>query len=262
MKVTIIISGICLALIGCTGDRMKNARQKISPDLHAIRQVVSANSGHKDQAALTDSIIYTVSHDSLAFRETTDYLAKVFGDPNSPYRNESVYMNVLRLEINSRWYDSTAKADVQKKLLLTMQNRPGTQANDFTYITPAGLEKKMYDIQAPFTLLYFYNPECPACIEMTAALCASETVLSGIKNESIAVLAVYTDKDETIWRKHLHELPEGWMHGRDIDEYLYRHDVYNLKAIPTLYLLDADKKVILKDVTEISVLENQLINNP
>jgi len=73
------------------------------------------------------------------------------------------------------------------------------------------------------------------------------------------VLAVYTDKDEMIWLDHLKEMPAGWIQGRDEDEYLYKNSVYDLKAIPTVYLLDKEKKVLLKDCEDVGEIEKRLV---
>jgi len=57
---------------------------------------------------------------------------------------------------------------------------------------------------------------------------------------------------------HLAEFPEKWIQGRDEDEFLTRNSVYNVKAIPTAYLLDKDKKVLLKDCNSVEQIEKQL----
>jgi len=54
----------------------------------------------------------------------------------------------------------------------------------------------------------------------------------------------YIDRDFKVWFSHL-KVPQKWIHGRD--EYLYKNAVYDLKAVPSIYLLDKTKKVILKD---------------
>ena len=44
-------------------------------------------------------------------------------------------------------------------------------------------------------------------------------------------------------------MPAGWINSYDSTVSLKNDEIYDLKAIPTLYLLDKDKKVVLKDVT-------------
>lgn len=74
----------------------------------------------------------------------------------------------------------------------------------------------------------------------------SQMILSG----RLAVLNIYIDEDIEAWRSYMPIYPEEWYNGFDPD-FIIRNDVlYNVRAIPSLYLLDAEKKVILKDTPE------------
>jgi len=202
-----------------------------------------------------DSILTSASQDSAVFCQTVSFLEKPFGDPNSAYRNEELFIELLQEKMSSPWYDSLTKAATRNKLSLLMQNRPGNVANDFTYTTPAGYKRKMHDVKADYLLLYFYNPECPACKTMKDALVASPVISNAIASGALKVLAIYSDADEKIWLTHLSAMPQNWIHGRDENEYLYKNSVYDLHAIPTVYLLDREKKVLLKDVMNVAAVE-------
>lgn len=65
---------------------------------------------------------------------------------------------------------------------------------------------------------------------------------------NLTVLAIYTEGNEKVWKDTLGELPEGWIVGTDREE-IKQCCLYDLKAMPSLYLLDGDKKVILKDAS-------------
>ena len=41
----------------------------------------------------------------------------------------------------------------------------------------------------------------------------------------------------------------GWIDAYDAEQTILNQNLYDLKAIPTLYLLDKDKKVLLKDAS-------------
>jgi hypothetical protein len=74
----------------------------------------------------------------------------------------------------------------------------------------------------------------------------------------LTILSIYTDQDEKLWLDHLNEFPPRWIQGRDNNEFLYKNKVYDLRAIPTIYLLDSDKKVLLKDVMSVLEIEEKL----
>jgi thioredoxin-related protein len=165
----------------------------------------------------------------------------------------------LQAEINSKWFNTHEKKDAAGKLNLLQQNNIGDLANDVTYVTPRGYKKRMYDIKANFLLLYFNNPECNACEKMKEALTASVIINQKLKAGDLKILSIYTDKDEKIWLDHLSEYPQSWIQGWDENEYLYKKKVYDLRAIPTIYLLDKGKKVLLKDGADIRGVERELL---
>jgi thioredoxin-related protein len=150
---------------------------------------------------------------------------------------------------------SQVKSNFQMNKSLSKQNNPGHFANKFMYTMIDGRQKHLYAIDAKYTLLFFYNPECDACRQYKEVLATSAAVNDQIKKGALKVLAVYIDKDLSVWKRHLPEMPKNWLQGRDEDEYLFKHHVYDLHAIPTMYLLDRHKKVLLKDVLDIRRIE-------
>jgi hypothetical protein len=71
----------------------------------------------------------------------------------------------------------------------------------------------------------------------------------------LKVLAVYPDENLEIWKKHLNDLPPAWINSYDQSQTIRQHQTYDLKAIPTLYLLDESKRVLLKDATATTIHE-------
>jgi thioredoxin-related protein len=153
----------------------------------------------------------------------------------------------LETAIHSNWYNASEKEIAKGKLTLSRQNTIGSLANDFPYTTPGGSVQRMYEIKSIFLLLYFNNPECEACKEMKASLSQSAIINQKLKTGELKVLSIYMGTDKTNWRSHLGDYPKQWLQGIGDDETLYKIKIYDLSAIPTMYLLDKDKKVLLKD---------------
>ena len=75
-----------------------------------------------------------------------------------------------------------------------------------------------------------------------------------IPDGRLAVLNIYIDSDLAEWLKYMPVYPESWYNGYDPD-YVIRTDVlYNVRAIPSLYLLDGGKTVLMKDVPQEKLL--------
>jgi hypothetical protein len=68
-----------------------------------------------------------------------------------------------------------------------------------------------------------------------------------MKDGTLQILAVYPDKDLTEWKKYAGEMPAQWINSYDHKTVIKDEDLYDLKAIPSLYLLDKTKRVLLKD---------------
>ena len=138
---------------------------------------------------------------------------------------------------------------------MALRNRPGDVATDFDFTTPDGHVHRLSTFRARYTLLYFYNPDCPACREIKEYIRSSEVFREWTEDRNgLRVLAVYPDEDLKLWRERLGQMPEAWTVGCDKGHKLMDDRLYDLKAIPTVYLLGQDKRVILKD-TPVETIE-------
>ncbi|RHJ92498.1 MULTISPECIES: DUF5106 domain-containing protein [Bacteroidales] len=187
--------------------------------------------------------------DSTMFVYFADLYEKYLYDPNSPMRNEELYIPVLQSVINCSMIDEVNKIRPSHQLELAMKNRLGEPATNFTFTLANGKKGTLYDVKSDYMLLYFYNPDCHACKEVTEQLAASGVLKEWEKNKKIKVLAVYPDEDLDAWTAHISSMPPGWINSYDETVGLKNDEVYDLKAIPTLYLLDKNKNVLLKDAT-------------
>ena len=169
----------------------------------------------------------------------------------------SLYIYVLEAVLEAPFLDEVSKIRPAHLLELALKNRVGEPATDFTYTLVDGKKGTLYRTKADCLLLFFYNPDCHACKEITDQLAASPFVTEWIKNNKLKILAVYPDEDLEAWKKHISYMPASWINSYDSAVSLKNDEIYDLKAIPTLYLLDKDKKVVLKDVT-FNQVENYL----
>lgn len=62
------------------------------------------------------------------------------------------------------------------------------------------------------------------------------------------VLALYPGEDMEEWKACAPEPPSAWLNGRDASAGLnIKNRLYAIRDIPSLYLLDKNKRVLLKD---------------
>ena len=238
---------------------MNTSKEEVKPvyDEASLRAFVLSTPSMNESSALDslDIILVNALKDSVLFRQTVSFLSEPFSNANSSYRNQRLYAKILAAAINSNWYNTNEKEKAKEKLTLSQQNNIGSAANDFPYTTPGGSVKRMYEIKANFLLLYFNEPECEACKEMKAALSQSTIINQKLKTGELKVFSIYMDSDIKNWKSHLGDYPKQWLQGIGEDKILYKSNRYDLSAIPTMYLLDKDKKVLLKDYFSVQLIE-------
>lgn len=210
-----------------------------------ILQHVPQESSHKALATLFKKSTATPQMSSY-FWET---LRRYWFDPNSPMRNEEMYRLACQAAKEVTPIDEKIAIQATYDLLQLSKNRVGEPAANFSYVEPDGTKRELYQIKGEYTLLFFYNPDCETCTEMKREINSSAIFGQLLANKRLQILAIYPDEEYEAWRSHLAEIPTQWMNGYDPQQQINEKQLYYLQAIPTFYLLDKEKKVVLKDVT-------------
>ncbi len=181
------------------------------------------------------------------------YFIKLYDDYlynwDSPMQNDEHYIPMLESLLASDKVSEKEKARPAKRLAFVKKNRVDSVANDFSYTDRTGEKGRLSSIKAPNTLLFFHNPGCEMCAEAMASLRESACIQSLVKDRQLVVLAIYPDEEVEAWRAHITDFPSEWLNGYDQGQIIEKEELYDLKAMPTIYLLDQDKRVVLKNVT-------------
>lgn len=193
--------------------------------------------------------------ESNVFETLCDLAPKYFYDPNSPMRNEDYYLPFVSKYASYEGLSEVEKGKYERETRMCSLNKVGTKAADFRFSDKNGRMRNLYDIKAPYILLFFSNPGCEACMQIINVLKGEPAISKMIADKTLAVLNIYIDEDIQAWRSYMPVYPEEWYNGFDPDFVLRSNEIYAVRAIPSLYLLDHEKRVILKDVPE-----NKLFN--
>ena len=201
--------------------------------------------------AMADSCVTRTLQSASAEPKMLDYfvetLRKYLFDPNSPMRNEELFEPVCRFVTAYASADEAAQSRARYDLKLINMNRVGGVAADFVYTLASGAQRRVHDLRSPYTLLLFYNPDCHGCAEVLAHMKSSPVLTDEEIMKQVRILAFYPDEEHEVWENHQDMIPSKWINGYDKELTVLNRELYDLKAMPTLYLLDKDKKVLLKD---------------
>ena len=187
---------------------------------------------------------------SNVFETITELVEKYLFDANSPYRNEDYYGIFAERLATYSGLSPEMKGKYARDARLCALNRIGTPATDFRFADRRGKMHSLYGVKAPYTLLFFSNPGCDACMSIINVLKGEPRIAQMIASGQLAVLNIYIDEDLEAWRSYMPIYPDEWYNGFDPDFVIRNEELYNVRAIPSLYLLDANKTVLLKDAPE------------
>lgn len=208
-----------------------------------------------DDRAAIDTLMRRAS----VSKPMTEYFAmlaeRVLHDPNSPVRSDELYIPVLEALVESPWLDRWERIAPQHDLHMASQNRIGRPANDFRYTTADGATRRMYDIRAEYLLLFINNPGCNMCKTVRESISASPMLNELIERGKLKVLALFPDEDLSEWQAYRPQIPARWINAYDKGCVVRDRELYDLRAIPSLYLLDRDKRVMVKDAVDVGLVE-------
>ena len=153
------------------------------------------------------------------------------------------------------WLTEADKRELQTNLKRYLLNPVGSIAADLALQTMGGMPKSLHSVKASCTLLYFFNPECQACRVITPLLYA---LFLKYREKGLRVFAVYPERNAAMWERYIGENGFGdFINVWDANGTADIYEKYGLYAIPQIYVLDGDKKILYKDVS-IDDLQNIL----
>ena len=196
--------------------------------------------------AAVSSLMAKASASTAAYRTLTDIAEKYLYDPNSPMLNEEHYVAFLEETAGSPLLSEAERSKQAFNLRCALKNRQGTVAADFSYTDRQGRHRTLHTTEAETLMLIFYDPDCGHCTEIMDKMKGDTALRDAITSGSIKVLAIYSDGDRPLWERTKGGLPAEWTVGFDTSG-IQEHGTYILRAMPTVYILDREKRVIAKE---------------
>jgi hypothetical protein len=167
---------------------------------------------------------------------------------------------------NYPWLTSQGKKMITDRAYSLMANIMGSPAAEIELPDSTGKKVNLYGVESPYTLVAIYDPTCSHCKETLPridTLYHTKWKSMGVKIFAMAKQTENVKEQDWLDFIHQHGLKD-WVHvfyskeaekarvSANIPSY---SQLYDVQSFPTLYLLDKDKRIIAKKVTEKQVDE-------
>jgi protein-disulfide isomerase len=140
---------------------------------------------------------------------------------------------------------------------MEMSNLVGKQGADLNLLDSSDKPSSLYNVSADYTVLCFWDPTCGHCkIEVPKI---DSIYQASWKKHNVKIYAVLTENVKPEWEKYITDNKLGdWINVystaamEKADEAAQKpgfRQLYDVISTPTLYLLDKDKRIVVKKLT-------------
>lgn len=213
---------------------------------------------HADTAAhagAAERLVRQAERDPGAFRLVARLSEKYLFEPDSPLFSEELYLLFLDRITASALSDDPSLRRLRYQQEALRKNLPGTQAADIEYIGRDGGQTSLYRSgSGACLLLILYDADCAHCMEVMAELRGDDGIAQAVETGGLEVLAICLDSDREALLRSSADLPAAWMTGYETGG-IFEEESYMIRSLPTLLLLDGEKRVLLRNTSPAGVRE-------
>jgi thiol-disulfide isomerase/thioredoxin len=143
--------------------------------------------------------------------------------------------------------DTTFMKQIRDYAFYNENSLVGMKDRDLRMATITGQYESIYDIQAPYTLLVFFDTECGHCKTEIPKL---HEIYKKYRDKGFQVYCVYIQVDGPKWQEFVNTHNLDWINVWDPHRTTQFHDFYGVTSTPQVFLLDKDKTIVARRVSE------------
>jgi thiol-disulfide isomerase/thioredoxin len=157
----------------------------------------------------------------------------------------------------STWLNDKQMTAISNRAYMLMANLIGEKASDLSLTDSTGKINSLYNVQADYTIVVFWDPTCGHCREEIPRL--DSFYKAKWKKEGVKIYAVLTENEKAKWLEFIQQKNlTGWIHVYQTEENKKAEtdsqkagfrQLYDVTQTPTIYLLDKEKRIIAKKLT-------------
>jgi thiol-disulfide isomerase/thioredoxin len=145
------------------------------------------------------------------------------------------------------WVDDATLYKIQDRASILGPILVGKQAKNLVLADTTGNYQSMYNINSPFTVLLFWDPDCGHCKKAVPKV---KAFYDKAKNKGLQIYAINTAVEEQKWKDYIKENKLDWINVADLKtQNNFRHE-FDILTTPQIFILDKNKKILAKKIDE------------
>jgi len=192
--------------------------------------------------------------DTFMFHYCVDWLSYQF-ETSKVIGHDAVFYHIAKtnqLAGKCYWLDEDVISKYQKRIkriepLLIGKIVPELRIPDTTLTEDFSKWKSSYQTEKPYTILWFYDPDCPTCKKESKNLRQVYDSLERIGKRNFEVFSIGNDSDIERWIKYVRENKYPWINvggNKGNLDYLEYFNIYE-SGNPTMFIINARHEIIL-----------------
>lgn len=165
--------------------------------------------------------------------------------------SDQLYLPFVKAVAQNKKIDKESKMRYERQARLIGSCLFGSVAPDFKYTDRHGNLRQFSTDTATLVLLYVYDIDCPDCSLTRVRLDADASTTKLIDAGRLKIVAISSTTPDGEWRDAVASYPANWSVGA-VDDF---DDIYELKSVPTFYILDNKHRIIGKNLDIEKVLQ-------
>ncbi len=145
------------------------------------------------------------------------------------------------------WVEEDFVKDLRETIDCLRHCLVNRKCEDLPMVGINGERFRLHEVDAPYTILVFWEPSCGHCQKEIPKL--KEQVWDKYQKEGIKIFAVYCQVEREEWENFIekHQL-EDWINVYDPYGRSNFRKYYNIKSTPQIFILDREKTIIAKKI--------------
>ena len=201
-----------------------------------------------------DNFITKTSVNSEVSRYVISFLTSYYANPPT-MGMDAVFVHLVDeyyAKNKLDWADESMIDAISDEADAIRYNLIGNTAIDVQLTDRSGGVSSLLQLDADYTVLWFWEPGCEKCELQTPIL---EDIYPQLLEKNIEVIAIYIGTDKNAWLSYISNLEANWVNLYDPLQTSGIFKYYGASRTPRLFILDKNKQILARDVFPENLLQ-------